>query len=154
MPQSHSPMIRVHPVIIFLTALIAGNLVKRWWPVPDFTNWMLDIVAYTTMIVGALLILFSSHEFSKLRISTSPNTQATQLITSGPYRYSRNPIYVGFILILIGIACKTGNPWLLITALLMIPALYHWVIKKEEKHLQEALSQEYQQYVAKVRRWL
>ena len=83
-----------------------------------------------------------------------PRTPSPELIPGGPYRYTRNPMYVGMTLIQAGIGIALGNLWIL---LLLVPTLWilrRSVIEKEEAYLERKFGDSYLRYRASVRRWL
>ena len=89
-----------------------------------------------------------------ITIRIKPFKRSSVLVTTGPYRYSRNPMYLGLVLILIGIAILQGS----ISPVLVIP-VFIWlitnnIIKKEEKMLEETFGDAYLEYKKQVRRWI
>ena len=77
-----------------------------------------------------------------------------QLVTSGPFRFSRNPIYVMFILVLISIGIAANSIWFLAASPLLVLLLDRVVITREEAWLEELFGSEYTSYKSRVRRWL
>ena len=108
------------------------------------------------MLVAVILDFSSLYLFFKKR--TTPNPMKPQfttgLVTNGLYKISRNPMYLGMLVILIGFAIYLGN----LTAFLVLPAFYLVItemqIKPEERMLEEKFGEEYLAYKRKVRRWL
>ena len=76
------------------------------------------------------------------------------LITSGPYRYSRNPAYVSLTVILLGLGLLLNNAWLLLVAIPVVAIMNYGVIHREEAYLERTFGDEYLRYKAGVRRWI
>ena len=79
---------------------------------------------------------------------------ARTIVTSGPYRYTRNPMYIGLTLGYIGFAIALNMAWPLVTLPLVLIALRVFVIAREERHLRDAFPDEYLAYCDRVRRWI
>jgi len=78
----------------------------------------------------------------------------TALVITGPYRFTRNPMYLGFLLLYIGVSCWFGWIWPLLLAPLLVWLIRVFVIEREERYLDRKFGQEYWRYKAQVRRWL
>ncbi len=107
------------------------------------------------MVMLALsIVAWAFFTFKNIDTTIMPNKAASHLATNGPFRWSRNPIYVADIIIISGIALATGNPWMLITAAIAIFAIEEFAVKREEIHLKTKFGQEWDVYSRKVRRWI
>ena len=76
------------------------------------------------------------------------------LVTAGPYAFSRNPEYVAFTLLYLGIALILNIAWLIILLPAAVLFIYYWVIRREERYLEGLFNDEYRRYWTRVRRWL
>ena len=119
---------------------------------PQAEQW-LTWIGYFLMGLGALLIVTSDRYFSRHGTNTDCATPDTALVTTGPYRFSRNPIYLSFAVIFIGLSLKANAPTLAVVALLMLAALYRLVVLPEERHLETVFGSHYQAYAGRVR-WI
>jgi len=106
------------------------------------------------LLIGIVITATAARAFSRAGTPIRPFERSTQLVTSGLYRYTRNPMYVGLTLILIG-------TWLLLgTASALVPiAVFIWIIQEgfirgEERFLDEIFGEEYRGYKNRVRRWI
>jgi protein-S-isoprenylcysteine O-methyltransferase Ste14 len=91
------------------------------------------------------------------RIAGTPvpgNRPTTTIVRTGPYRCSRNPIYLAFSALQAGVALWVGSVWLLITLVLAVALMSLWVIPREERYLEARFPSEYLPYKSSVRRWL
>ncbi len=144
----------VRPPVVLLVAILIGLGLQRLWPlrfVPD--RW--ESVA-GAVLVGAGLVLFALavRRFRRAGTGIRAHEPTTVIVAEGPYRLSRNPIYVAFILFLAGLAGWLDNAWLLAIEVPFVALLRHAVIAKEEAYLERKFGQEYLDYKASVRRWL
>jgi len=105
------------------------------------------------VVLGVGIVLFSARAFRRLGTTIHPFEQASSLATRGLYRLSRNPMYLGMLCALVGIAIRLGS----VTPAL-VPAVFMWLIterfiKREEKQLEYLFGDRYVQYKQGVRRW-
>jgi protein-S-isoprenylcysteine O-methyltransferase Ste14 len=83
-----------------------------------------------------------------------PNEPTTALVTDGPYRVSRNPGYLGFTLLYIGIALLADAPWVLAPLPVVLVVMQKGVIEREERYLERLFGDEYLRFKARTRRWI
>jgi protein-S-isoprenylcysteine O-methyltransferase Ste14 len=107
------------------------------------------------LVVAAVLLFgYSVRLFRAAGTPVPARKPTTAIVRSGPYRFSRNPIYLAFSLLQLGIAIWVGSWWLVATLAAAV-AIIHWVvIPREERYLETRFGAEYLGYKAAVRRWL
>jgi len=103
---------------------------------------------------GLLLFAWTLFTFWRHRTTVNPYKPASCLVVEGPFRYSRNPIYVGDWLIYLGVTILLQTLWPLVFAPLVWLIIRFGVIRHEEKHLKAKFGQEFVDFKARVRRWL
>ncbi|MFV0254265.1 MAG: methyltransferase family protein [Beutenbergiaceae bacterium] len=142
-----------YPPILFGSGLLlalAGHLV---WPLP-LPSWLwLRAVGGGLIIAAGLLALATERQFHRAHTPVLPFKDATTLITSGPLRYSRNPIYLAFAVITVGMALLTASWWPLIPLPVVLLAI-SGIIRGEEERLRRIFGTEYEEYCQRTRRWL
>jgi protein-S-isoprenylcysteine O-methyltransferase Ste14 len=137
--------------IIHITmAILLGWLIPLPIPVPIFVQWLGLGFAALGFILGVLALV----EFRRVRAAYDPKKTAKSLITSGIYRYTRNPVYLGFVFILIGLPITMGTYWGVILVWSLITFTNNMIIKHEETYLQQEFKNQYLEYSSHVRRWL
>ena len=125
-----------------------------FFPVIEFIATPYCYAGVIPLIPGAGMIVWAAGYFSKVGTAIKPFEESTRLVTVGLFRYTRNPIYLGGVFILSGVAILLGS----LTPFAVIPA-FIWLIQSifirvEEGMLETAFGEEYSEYRNKVRRWL
>jgi protein-S-isoprenylcysteine O-methyltransferase Ste14 len=144
------------PWVFVLAYLLGVALEIAWSPPRLFSATLrgLTIAGAVLFAIGAVIAGWGLLIFKRARTTTVPGRASSQLVTWGPYRFSRNPMYVGLTLAYIGEAGLQHQAWPL--ALLFLTVAYvNWVvIPVEEAKLKEVFGDEYERYQASVRRWV
>ena len=142
------------PPLVYLASILIGLALHRAWPLPlRGRTWL---AALGAAVIAASIVLFG-YAVRLFRAAGTPvpaRKPTTTIVMTGPFRWSRNPIYLAFSLFQLGIALLVGSWWLLAT-LLVAFALMHWVVvPREERYLEAKFGEEYRRYKVSVRRWL
>lgn len=106
------------------------------------------------IIVGAALVVLARREFARHRQPTDPGLPTSKIVITGVFSVSRNPLYLGGVCILAGIALALDLPWVFVLLLPAIVACHYLLIAPEERYLAAKFGEEYAVYAASVRRWL
>jgi protein-S-isoprenylcysteine O-methyltransferase Ste14 len=143
------------PPLLLVTAAVAAFLLGRARPLPwpGLDDLPARVIGYGLGIGGIVLIGWSLIELRRHRTTVRPDAAATTLVTSGPFRVWRNPIYMGDVLILLGLAQALLDIWFVILAVVFALALLPLAILPEERHLEARFGAEYLDYKARTRRW-
>jgi protein-S-isoprenylcysteine O-methyltransferase Ste14 len=149
-----SPDVIAFPPAVFLTALGVGMFLNWLVPMGSFASESFRVMGAIVAALGTSVCAWGYYTLRRASTNVRPDRPATTLVTSGPFRYSRNPLYVSVTVIYLGIALTVGSIWLLIT---LIPALVitHWrIVLREEKYLEARFGDNYRAYKTRVHRWL
>ena len=111
------------------------------------------LVGIAFIIVGATLVVLARREFARRGQPTDPGLPTSQVVATGVFSISRNPLYLGGVFILIGIALAVNLPWALVLLLPAFVACHYLLVVPEERYLAAKFGIEYAQYAASVRRW-
>ena len=106
------------------------------------------------IVAGLALLAWAAATFRQHKTAIIPHKPASQVVSAGPYRVSRNPMYVGMTTLTVGVSLLSNILWILLWAPIAISILYFTVIRREEAYLTSAFPVEYRAYCARVRRWL
>ena len=143
----------LRPPIVFLSAILLGIALDHAWPRP-FVPSTLGLLGPVVTLCAVLLFVLSLREFRAAGTSVRGSQRTTTIVRTGPYRFSRNPIYCSFVLLLLGLAVWLDNPWLLLTLVPSTAFIVVVVIPREERFLERNFQDQYASYKATVRRWL
>ncbi len=154
MTHSDTAGVIAPPPIIFLIGISAGGLLNLWWPLPFVADGWRWVVTAGLVAAGLGLGFMALGALHHAQTSADPFEPSTALVMTGPYRYSRNPIYLGFVLISLGAACGLNSLWIILFLPLVIGVLHFGVIVREELYLEGKFGETYSRYKAGVRRWV
>lgn len=149
--------VAIKPPFLFLGALGIGCLLSLVVPIGfglGSANGTALATGLAFVLIGFALAAWSARVFHLAGTSIVPGDAAAALVTSGPYKVTRNPIYIGFILVYFGLAIILTSMWML---LLLIPVLFilqRGIVEREEAYLEREFGEAYRKYKVKVPRWL
>jgi protein-S-isoprenylcysteine O-methyltransferase Ste14 len=146
--------IKVPPPVLTLLHIIAAFLLARFVPLPFAVPLIIEYIGFALVIIGFLLGLGAVVAFRRARTTLDPRSAVSSFVTSGIYRFSRNPIYLGFLLMVIGIPLNGGTYWGVILAPIFVLSCNQLVIQREEAYLEKKFGAAYTSYKSRVRRWL
>jgi protein-S-isoprenylcysteine O-methyltransferase Ste14 len=154
MAVSDSPGVHVPPPFFFVTAIGAGLLLHRAVPLPIGGGTPRIILAWACVAAFAGLLVAAVTSFWRRRTTVIPNRPANTLVVAGPYRFTRNPMYVAMTLLTTALGLWMNTWWIV---LLLIPTLVvidRYVIAHEEAYLRRRFGADYEAYLDRVPRWL
>jgi protein-S-isoprenylcysteine O-methyltransferase Ste14 len=144
----------VHPPVVALLCIVLAYFLGRFVPLPFVVPRVLRNSGLLLAFVGFLLGIGAFWEFRKAGTTLDPHGSSKQIVTSGIYRFSRNPIYLGFLLMVIGLPLTSGSYWGIVLAPFYVMLMDRLVIQHEEAYLEKKFGQTYTSYMSRVRRWL
>ena len=153
----------VHPVMripvpwVFILAYLTGVAAQLSFPIavrsPGGSRFI-RLAGFALVGAGIVIALSAVGLFKRKSTTTVPFEAPTALVTSGPYRFTRNPMYLGLTLVYVGVAGTRLEVWPLIVLPLLLAYVNFEVIPVEERRLRDVFGDAYQQYGLRVRRWL
>ena len=111
-------------------------------------------VGIVLIVIGIGFIILARREFARYGQPTDPGHPTSKVVKTGVFAISRNPLYLGSVIIFLGISLALNMLWTLVTLLVSIIVCHYVLIIPEEKYLAEKFDEEYKDYTATVRRWL
>lgn len=157
MPASDHAEVAIKPPFLFLGALALGCLLSLVLPIgPRLAspNGLALGVGVTFVAIGLALAVLSIRRFRLAGTSVVPGEPSTALVVEGPYRLTRNPIYIGFVLLYFGLAIILTSLWVLVLLIPVLIVLQRGVVEREETYLERQFGDAYRKYQARVPRWL
>lgn len=152
--SQRNPSGAVHPTVLLVIWFAAGFALQRIWPLQLPGAALLEPLKFLLAPMG--IILFGAAAFQLRRNGTTMEHRdsTTALVTEGPYRISRNPIYVALVLLLTAIAVDSGSVWFVVLTVAFSAAVHRLTVTREEAYLEREFGSEYVRYKGAVRPWL
>jgi protein-S-isoprenylcysteine O-methyltransferase Ste14 len=150
--------VRMPPPFIYLAGFLVGWAIN-WWiggpVVPSEAALSARLVPGLIMIVVGLVLVGSAiWTIKRAGSNVAPMRPTTALVTRGPFRWSRNPMYLGLALVSAGIAVACNLLWPVLMLVVVISVVRRRVIAREEAYLERTFGREYRKYRERVPRWL
>jgi protein-S-isoprenylcysteine O-methyltransferase Ste14 len=149
-----NPGVRVPPPALYALAAIGGYVLNRRWPLPIADGVAVLVVAWALIAMWAVLTASSIGNFRRSRTSIVPIRPATTLVIAGPYRFTRNPMYVGLAMLTVALGLLMDSWWPIVLLLPVLLVVRVFVIAPEERYLERRFGADYIGYTKRVRRWL
>jgi len=145
------------PPLIYLAGIAVSILLPFAYKLPWFGPPLEDLLfAASFLVFAAVIALYVSalRTMARGKTTASPVHRSENLVTTGAFGLSRNPIYLANTLLLIGGGMVSKNPWFFVLALICAFATQKLAIEREEKHLETRFGKRYRDYAKRVRRWI
>ena len=149
-----TPNVIAFPPLLYAGPLTIGLFLHAVFPVSFLPQSMAPWLGL--LLIGSNLFILTSATLIMRRAGThiNPNQPATELVTHGPFRLSRNPIYLGFTLGYSGVAIWANALWPMLVLPLILAVMQRGVIHREERYLESKFGAAYREYKVRVRRWI
>ncbi len=149
-----SPDVLTFPPVIYATFFIIGIITDR-----DLSHSMefygfRHPSGWALVLIGTLIVAWAVARFVKAKTHVDVRKPATTIVTDGPYKFSRNPMYLAATLLYAGIAVSFGKTVTLACLIPCLIVLHYGVIVREERYLEAKFGDQYRNYCSKVRRWI
>lgn len=144
----------MRPPLVYLTSIVSGLVAHAVLPLALVPMQIPRAVGAAVVVVAVALFALSVRAFRAADTPIPGNLPTRRIVRSGPYRVSRNPIYLAFSLLQLGIALLLNSLWLVLTLLVAMALMAFVVVPREERYLEARLPAEYLPYKKEVRRWL
>jgi protein-S-isoprenylcysteine O-methyltransferase Ste14 len=157
MSETDAAHVAIKPPLLFLGALGLGCALSLMLPLGTelgSANRSALAVGLAFLAAGFALAVFAGRSFHLAGTSVVPGEPATALVATGPYRITRNPIYIGFVLAYFGLAVMLTSAWVLLLLIPVLVILQRGVVEREEAYLERHFGEAYRKYKARVPRWL
>ena len=154
MRRRDAPGVIAPPPLIFVTGLAIGFGLEALLPSASLPHALTWPLGGALLLAGLILARSFVAAFRRADMAVHPAKPTTAIVTTGPYRLSRNPGYLGMTLAYAGIAVLSGALWRFVSLVPTLVLIDRGVIAREEQYLEQKFGAEYAGYMARVRRWL
>ncbi len=147
--------LKLPPAVVFLIFAILMYLLSRFLPFGDFEFFGREYLILILMVMAALIAIISLFQFFTSKTTIDPRTplKVTKLVTGGIYKFTRNPMYLAILLVLLAWGLWLGNAFNTLLAAGFVGYMNKFQIGPEEEALATIFGKEFQQYCSQVRRW-
>lgn len=151
MPKAIEERSNPNPFLILLLLSIGSHFV---FPIKTIIYAPYTYFGLLLICFGIIIDLWSTLLFNQRKTTVSPRGSPTSLMTSGPFRISRNPMYLGMTAVLLGVAILSGSLVTFAFPMIFLVIIETLFIPREEKNLEKIFGKEYEDYKSKVRQWI
>jgi protein-S-isoprenylcysteine O-methyltransferase Ste14 len=152
--SSDTAQVLVLPPLVYGAAFIIGLLLHLVFPLYILPTTLARGIGVVCVLVSLPLALATLRVLSRAHTPVDPMKPTTALVTEGPFRYSRNPIYLALTLLYVGVTFLVNAWWILLLVVPVLLVIRYGVIAREEAYLTRKFGDPYRQYTTQVRRWL
>jgi protein-S-isoprenylcysteine O-methyltransferase Ste14 len=152
--SSDAPNVRIIPPLVYLAGVVVGLLTTLWVPTeiaPNSAAWLIGGVLF---LCGAVLAGSAVLRFKDVGTTVRPDRATNSLVVEGPYKITRNPMYLGLAIVYLGITIADQSLWALVLFPVVLIIIQRGAIEPEEAFLERRFGASYVRYKANVRRWL
>ncbi|MGZ8867896.1 MAG: methyltransferase family protein [Thermoanaerobaculia bacterium] len=144
------------PPVLFMVCFAAAALLERLRPLalPPLDHRAALVTGTVMLVIAAFLGYSAIYVMWRAKTPIEPGHVPSKLVTTGPFRFTRNPLYVTLLLIMIAVGFMMSSAWFLITAAMLLVLLDRLIIAREERVIRQHFGDEYAAYMARVRRWV
>lgn len=153
--KSDHPQIVLNPFFIYILMGLCAVLLQKLLPLPGvLTGAIPRTIVAATMVINLIIGLAAARGMLTAKTSLNPHRPTTALVLSGPFRFTRNPLYLGLTVFYAGLMLVFELTWGLLLLPIVVWLITIWVIVPEEKYLEQKFGADYLDYKARVRRWM
>ncbi len=145
---------RILPPTYFLFYLAAAIILHVLVPIVYIISAPFTYLGIAVMLFGLVITFWADNIFKRVKTTVQPFEKSTVLVTEGPFRLSRHPMYLGFVSVLLGLAILLGSVVSFLSPIAMFVTLQMRFMPYEEKDMEAVFGAEYAAYKNRVRRWL
>ena len=154
MSKQDTPGVIAPPPLIYLAALVIGLGLGYLAPTPFLPRSLAYGLGAVLILIGAWIIISARRMMQRAGTAIKPTIPTTALVITGPFRFTRNPLYLGVTLFYLGIAVAARSLWALALLLVVLAVMQRGVIDREERYLERKFGADYLRYKERVRRWI
>jgi protein-S-isoprenylcysteine O-methyltransferase Ste14 len=154
MAQTKHARVPFPPPLLFLGFFILAAGLHAVLPLPVPSSAVGQMAGGLSLVAGAVLGWWALLTLRRAHTSPDPGQPTAALVTTGPYSLTRNPIYLGFTLVFLGICLIAGSWWGLVLTPVLALIVTRVIIRAEEAYLQTRFTVRYRDYLTRVRRWI
>ena len=149
-----NPGVIARPPLLYGAAFLVVLALRWLWPMPILGQAAALWVGLALLVLGVGIAIAGRRALQAAATNVDPMRPTTAIVTSGPYRFSRNPLYVALTLLFLGLTFAFDTLWGLVALVPLLVTMHCGVVLREERYLERKFGDTYQQYRSRVRRYL
>jgi protein-S-isoprenylcysteine O-methyltransferase Ste14 len=156
MSDSHSgaPNVKIIPPLVYLAGIVVGAVISIWIPTKIVSSSLAWMLGGILIVCGAVLAGSAIFKFKGAGTTVRPDRAPSTLVVVGPYRITRNPMYLGLALVYVGVAIADQSIWAIILLPVVLTIIQRRAIEPEEAFLERRFGSDYIRYKENVGRWI
>jgi len=152
--KDRGPGVKFPPPLVFIIAIILGYFLENYFSLVTLNSYLWVLIGSTGIVVSIGVLCYALYSFIKAKTHIEPWQPASSLITTGLYKFSRNPIYLMFVVLTVSIGLVLSKFWIVVFTFIAAWIIQTYVIKREEIYLEKVFADKYIKYQRSVNRWL
>ena len=148
------PNVLILPPLLYGTGLAVAFLLQWLAPHPIVSSNARFWVGGVVLALGVFLAVWGRRVMEQAGTNVNPTQPTTALVVTGPFRLSRNPLYIALTLVYVALALLADALWALVLLLPVLVVLHYGVVRREERYLEAKFGEAYRHYRARVRRYV
>jgi protein-S-isoprenylcysteine O-methyltransferase Ste14 len=144
----------VLPPLLYSVAFVAVLALRWFWPLPILGHAIAFWSGIALAMIAVAIAVWGSRTMRIAGTNVNPSLPTTVVVTSGPFRFSRNPLYVALTLFYLGLTLALDTWWGIVVLVPLLIILHYGVVRREERYLEQKFGEAYRQYRSSVRRYL
>jgi len=152
--SADNPAVIVLPPLLYGGALVVVLVLRWFWPMRIVVDSGLLWPGLGLVVIGVALASWGRRTMKAAGTNINPSLPATALVASGPFRYSRNPLYVALTIVFLGLTLAVNTWWGVVVLIPLLAIMHRGVVRREERYLEQKFGESYRKYRSKVRRYV
>ena len=152
--STDNPGVAVRPPVLYGGAFVLVLVFHWFWPMPIFGHAVALWPGFALVVLGVGIAAWGRRTMQAAGTNVNPALPATAVVASGPFRFSRNPLYLALTLLYLGLTLAFNTWWGIVVLIPLLIIMHRGVVLREERYLDQKFGEIYRQYRSKVRRYL
>ena len=152
--STDKPGVVVPPPLLYGGAFVVLLVLRWFWPMPIFGHAVALWLGLALLVLGIGMAAWGIRTMQAAGTNVNPALLTTAIVKSGPFRFSRNPLYLALMLLYLGLTLAFNTWWGIVLLVPVLIIMHRGVVLREERYLEQKFGETYRQYRSKVRRYL
>ena len=152
--STDKPGVAAPPPLLYGSAFFLVLVFRWFWPMPIFGHAVALWLGLALLVLGVGIAAWGIRTMQAAGTNVNPALPTTAIVASGPFRFSRNPLYLALTLLYLGLTLAFNTWWGIVVLVPVLIIMHRGVVQREERYLEQKFGETYRQYRSKVRRYL